>query len=92
MREKMKAWETSGMSATKNGVVSKITRGKKKDIAKGEVSKTPLSDGDRRLEILDNRHNVITRYDRVMRMVKEVTNKSTTKDRVKNSQMTKKRT
>ena len=33
----------------------------KKDIVKGEVSKTPLSDGDRRLEILDNRHNVITR-------------------------------
>jgi hypothetical protein len=49
------------MSATKNGVVFKITRGKKKDIAKGEVSKTPLSDGDGRLEILDNRHNVITR-------------------------------
>jgi hypothetical protein len=49
------------MSATENGVVSKITRGKKKDIAKGEVSKTPLSDGDRRLEILDNIHNVITR-------------------------------
>jgi hypothetical protein len=64
----------------------------KKDIAKGEVSKTPLSDGDMRLEILDNRHNVITRYDRVMGMVKEVTNKNTTKDRVKNSQMTKKRT
>jgi hypothetical protein len=49
------------MSATENGVVSKITRGKKKDIAKGEESKTPLSDGDRRLEILDNIHNVITR-------------------------------
>jgi hypothetical protein len=42
------------------------------------------------LEILDNRHNEITRYDRVMRRVKEITNKNTTKDGVKNSQVTKK--
>jgi hypothetical protein len=31
------------MSTTKNGVVSKLTRGEEEDIAKGEVSKTPLS-------------------------------------------------
>ena len=49
------------MSTTKNRVAPKLTSGKEEDIAKGEVSKTPLSDGDMRLEILDNRHNVITR-------------------------------
>jgi hypothetical protein len=49
------------MSTTKNGVAPKLTRGKEEDIAKGEVSKTPLSNWDRRLEILDNRHNVITK-------------------------------
>jgi hypothetical protein len=31
------------MSTTKNGVMSKLTRGKEEDIAKGKVSKTPLS-------------------------------------------------
>jgi hypothetical protein len=31
------------MSTTKNGVTSKLTHGKEEDIAKGEVSKTPLS-------------------------------------------------
>jgi hypothetical protein len=71
------------MSTTKNGVAPKLTRGKEEDIAKGEVSKTPLSNWDRRLEILDNRHNVITREDRVMRRVKKITNGNTTKDRVK---------
>ena len=49
------------MSTTKNGVTPRLTRGKEEDIAKGEVSKTPLSNWDRRLEILDNRHNVITK-------------------------------
>jgi hypothetical protein len=48
------------MSTTKNGVTSKLTRDKEEDIAKGEVSKTPLSNWDRRLEILENRHSVIT--------------------------------
>ena len=71
--------------------MSRLTRGEEEDIAKGEISKTPLSNQDKRLEILDNRHNVITRQDRVMRRVKEITNKNTTKDRVKNSQVTKKR-
>jgi hypothetical protein len=40
--------------------MSRLTRGEEEDIAKGEISKTPLSNWDRRLEILDNRHNVIT--------------------------------
>jgi hypothetical protein len=31
------------MSTTKNGVVPKLTHGKEEDMAKGEVSKTPLS-------------------------------------------------
>jgi hypothetical protein len=49
------------MSTTKNGVAPKLTRGKEEDIAKGEVSKTPLSNWDRRLEILENGLNVITK-------------------------------
>jgi hypothetical protein len=49
------------MSTTKNGVVSKLTRSKEEDIAMGEVSKTPLSNCDRRLEILENGHSVVTK-------------------------------
>jgi hypothetical protein len=49
------------MSTTKNGFTSKLTRDKEDDIAKGGVSKTPLSDWNMKLEILDNRHNVITK-------------------------------
>ena len=41
--------------------MSRLTRGEEEDIAKGEISKTPLSNWDRRLEILDNRNNVITK-------------------------------
>jgi hypothetical protein len=49
------------MSTTKNGVASKLTRGKEEDVAKGEVSKVPLTSWDRRLEILDNRYDVINK-------------------------------
>jgi hypothetical protein len=49
------------MSTTKNGVAPKLIRGKEEDIAKGKICKTPLSIWDRTLEILDNRHNIITR-------------------------------
>jgi hypothetical protein len=49
------------MSTTKNGVTSRLTRSKEEDVANGEISKTPLSNWDKRLEILDNRHNVITK-------------------------------
>jgi hypothetical protein len=35
------------MSTTKNGVTFKLTRGKEEDIAKGEISKTPLPIWDR---------------------------------------------
>ena len=49
------------MSTTKNGGTSKLTRDKEEDIAKGGVSKTPLSNWNMKLEILDNRHNVITK-------------------------------
>jgi hypothetical protein len=49
------------MSTIKNGVVSKLTRGKEEDIAKGEVSKTSLSDWDRILEILENGQSVISK-------------------------------
>jgi hypothetical protein len=41
----------SGISTLKNGVTSRLTHGEEVDIAKGELSKTPLSDWDRRLEI-----------------------------------------
>jgi hypothetical protein len=49
------------MSTTKNGVTSRLSNDKEKDIVKGKISKTPLSNWDRRLEILDNRHNIITK-------------------------------
>jgi hypothetical protein len=49
------------MITTKNGVISRLTCGKEEDIAKGKISKTPLSIWDRTLEILDNRHNIITK-------------------------------
>jgi hypothetical protein len=49
------------MSTTKNGVTSRLKHGKEGDIAKGEISKTPLSNWNRRLEILGNKHNVITK-------------------------------
>jgi hypothetical protein len=41
--------------------MSRLTREKEEDIAKDKISKTLLSNWDRRLDILDNRHNVITR-------------------------------
>jgi hypothetical protein len=41
--------------------MSRLTRGKEGDIAKGEVSKTPLPNWDGRLETVDNRHNVIAK-------------------------------
>jgi hypothetical protein len=31
------------MSTSKNGVTSSLTRGKEEDVAKGEISKIPLS-------------------------------------------------
>jgi hypothetical protein len=35
------------MSTTRNGVTSRPARGEEEDIAKGEISKTPLSNWDR---------------------------------------------
>jgi hypothetical protein len=49
------------MSTTKNGVMSRLTSGKEEDIAKGKISKTPLSNWDKRIEILENGHSVITK-------------------------------
>jgi hypothetical protein len=49
------------VSTTKNGVTFRLTRGKEEEVAKGEISKTPPLNWDRRLEVLDNRHNVITK-------------------------------
>ena len=57
----MKALKSSGMSTTNNGVAPKLICGKEEDIAKGEVRKTLLPNWDGRLEIVDNRHNVITK-------------------------------
>jgi hypothetical protein len=53
--------KVTGISTTKDGVAPKLTRGREEDIAKGEISKTPLSNWNRRLEILENGHNVITK-------------------------------
>jgi hypothetical protein len=41
--------------------MSRLTRGKEYDVAKDKISKTPFSNWDRRLEILDNKNNVITK-------------------------------
>jgi hypothetical protein len=41
--------------------MSRLTRGKEEDITKDRISKTLFSFWDRRLEILDNRNNVITK-------------------------------
>jgi hypothetical protein len=41
--------------------MSRLARDKEEDIAKDKISKTPFSIWDRRLEILDNRNNVITK-------------------------------
>jgi hypothetical protein len=41
--------------------VSRFTSSKEWDIAKGKISKTPLSNWDRRLKILENVHSVITK-------------------------------
>jgi hypothetical protein len=49
------------MITTNNEVAPKLTRGKEEDTTKGEVSKTPLSNWNMKLEILDNKHNVITK-------------------------------
>jgi hypothetical protein len=66
--------------------MSRLTRGKEEDVAKDKISKTPLSNWDRRLEILDNRNNVITRYGRDMGKVKATLNRGTTKDGAEDSQ------
>jgi hypothetical protein len=49
------------MSTTKNGVMSRLSRDKGEDIAKGRISKTPLSNWDRILGILENGQSVITK-------------------------------
>ena len=68
----------------------RLTRGKEVDIAKGKISKTPLSNWDRRLEILDNRHNVITIVWSRDGKGKDDNKQKQAKDGVKNSQATRK--
>jgi hypothetical protein len=41
--------------------MSRLTRGKEENIIKDKISKTPFSYWDRRLEISDNGHRVITK-------------------------------
>jgi hypothetical protein len=41
--------------------MSRLTHGKEEDISKDKISKTLFSIWERRLEILDNRNNVITK-------------------------------
>jgi hypothetical protein len=43
IREKMKAQKSQWYKYNKNGVTSRLPRGEEEDIAKGEISKTPLS-------------------------------------------------
>ena len=49
------------MSITKNGFTSRLACSKEEDVTKSEISKPPLSNWDRILEILENGHNVITK-------------------------------
>jgi hypothetical protein len=49
------------MSTTKNGVAPRLKRGNEGDFAKGEISKTLLSNWCRILEILWDVHSVITK-------------------------------
>jgi hypothetical protein len=49
------------MSTTKNRVKIRLTPSKDEVPTKGGIRKTPLSKWDRRLEILENRHSVITK-------------------------------
>jgi hypothetical protein len=49
------------MSTTRNGVTSRLAHGKEEYVAKDEISKALPLNWDRRLEVLDNRHNVITK-------------------------------
>jgi hypothetical protein len=41
--------------------LSRLTRGKEENIVKDKISKTTFSNWDRRLEISDNGHRVITK-------------------------------
>jgi hypothetical protein len=75
----------------KNGVMSRLICGKEEDITKGKVSKTPLSNWDRILEILENGHSVITKARSRNEKGKGNTHPEHNKDGVKNSQATRKR-
>jgi hypothetical protein len=80
----------SGMITMKNGVMSRLTWGKEEDIAKGRISKTPPSNWDRILEILENGHSVITKVR--SRDEKSIDNTQPEyKDGVESSQATRKR-
>jgi hypothetical protein len=79
------------MSTTKNEVAHKLTRSKEEDVAKGKISKTPLSNWDRILEILENGHSVITKARSRDEKGKGNTHPEHNKDGVKNSQETRKR-
>jgi hypothetical protein len=41
--------------------MSRLTHSKEEDVAKNKISKTPFSNWDRRLDILENGHSVITK-------------------------------
>jgi hypothetical protein len=57
----MRHRRANSISTTKNGVTSRLARGIEEDISKGEISKAPLTNWDRELEILENVHSVITK-------------------------------
>jgi hypothetical protein len=61
MREKMKAYKSQWYKYNKEWIYVKACTQKEEDITKSEISKTPLSNWDRILEILENEHSVITK-------------------------------
>jgi hypothetical protein len=79
------------LSTTKNAVTSRLTHGNEEDAAKGEISKTPLSNSDRRLEILYHIHNAIIKVRSRNERGKGNEEQKHNKGRVKNLQATQKR-
>jgi hypothetical protein len=71
------------MSIVKDGAKARIVIDKGENATKGRVGKTPFSNRDGKYDISKGRHNVTSWKDLEITKVKEVTRKSTPKDRVK---------
>jgi hypothetical protein len=86
VKEEVNVHKTRNTGTTKNRVKISLASGKEYDITTGEISKAPLLNWDRRLEILDNGHRVITNVRSIVEKGKGNTQPEHNKDGVKNSQ------